>query len=172
MSKLLAPKGCVLAALFVGLLSGGSMALRCQQAAASSPAVVPLVPGSCATVHNMDSISLDWNPGFDPAEGVAELRGFSLTFAFRGDGVQREMYRGGVELGGRKSAPKIVPMANGFYHLEFSLPPRLSPGMYQLMDPHAGVLSTSHDRGEIKMTVSPVREHFCIAVLPSQGPYL
>lgn len=170
MSKLVPSKGCTLAALFVGLLSSGSMALQCQQAAGPSPAGVPLVPGSCAIVHNTDRISLDWNPGFDPAEEIAELRGFSLTFAFRSDDVQRELYRVGLELGGRKSPPKIVPMANGFYHLEFSLPPRLSPGMYQLMDAHAGALSRSEYHGEIKMTASPVREHFCITVVTSQVP--
>ena len=156
------------------------MAFACALAQApqnevASPAVprvqpVPLVSGACPEVRQGGVVALDWNPGFDPSWGVTGMRSFRLVFQHLGaDGVHlnpasRLLLDSGP--GGR-----ITAIGNGYFHIEARLPLSTHLGTYHLVDAHSSAQLVPDYQGEApKMTVSPVREYFCITVVPVARP--
>jgi hypothetical protein len=128
--------------------------------------VVPLVSGACPTVHNGEAISLDWNPGFDPSSAVSGLATFKLIFGLQSDAGVNARVRSGLSMGGRDVALNISASGNGYFHIEVPVPRRVSPGVYQLINAEATPQTVSNYQGDRpKMTVTPVREHFCITVI-------
>jgi hypothetical protein len=160
-----------------GVIVGGFALLTLSSSFAQTPQtetppkaaftrVVPLISGTCPTVHNGEAISLDWNPGFDPSWAVSGLVTFKLTFGLQSaDGVNTRV-RSGISMGGRDVALNISANGNGYFHIEVPIPRRTSPGVYQLIDAEATPQTVPNYQGDRpKMTVTPVREHFCITVL-------
>ena len=140
----------------------------------SVPSTVPLVSDTCPSVHIGDSISLDWNPNFDPAWPVTGLRSFGLTLAgVAEDGVS--LKRQELNLGARHTPTKISPLGNGFYRIEFQLNTRsIEPGKYRLVRAMAmAEVVSEYTEQPPQMTSSPVNERYCISVVwspVSQSP--
>jgi len=142
------------------------------QTEVASPAIsraqpVPLVSGACPAVPQGGVISFDWNPGFDPSWGVTGMKSFRLIFQqFRNDGVNlNPASRLLLDSGPRG---RMTAGGNGYFQIEAHLSPSTHPGTYQLVDAHSSPELLPEYQGEApKMTVSPVREHFCITVVPA-----
>ena len=151
------------------------------QARAAADAVVktvPLTPGTCATVSNGDTITLDWNPGFEHPGVVTGMRHFELAFA-RSQDKERAARVGAPlhlvasprihgELPGQPS-PEIEPAANGMFHIRFHPDLRnVEPGEYNLIAAQA-IASTAEDMqgNEPAMTNSPLNSPFCLDVIAS-----
>jgi hypothetical protein len=135
------------------------------EAVLPSPSI-PLVSGSCPIVPANGRVALDWNPGFDHFGDVAGLRSFRFVFHPLRDGVYPnvadrliiDLFPGG----------KITSTGNGFFHIEARLPRNVQPGTYQLADFHVTPDMLPVYQGEEPVaTVSPVREHLCIKVVPA-----
>jgi hypothetical protein len=145
------------------------------QTEVASPAVpraqpVPLVSGACPAVRQGGVISLDWNPGFDPSWGVTGMKSFRLIFQhLREDDVNLNP-ASRLVLDSRPRG-KITASGNGYFHIEARLPPSTRLGTYHLVDAHSSPDLSPDYQGEApKMTVSPVRESFCVAVIPASRP--
>ncbi len=148
---------------------------QAPQDAAASPAApplqpVPLVSGACPSVPQGGFISLDWNPGFDPSWAVTGLKSTRLVFQhFREGGVTLNPASRLVLDTGHHGT--MTAIGNGYFHVEARLPPMTHPGTYHLV----GVLSSpqlvpDYQGDAPKMTVSPVRESFCVTVVPASRP--
>lgn len=142
----------------------------------ASPAVpraqpVPLVSGACPAVRQGGVISLDWNPGFDPSSGVTGMKSFRLIFHhLREDGVNLNPASRLVLDSGPRA--KITASGNGYFHIEARLPSSTHLGTYHLVAAHSSPELLPDYQGEApKMTVSPVRESFCVAVVPASRPF-
>jgi hypothetical protein len=138
--------------------------------AVSRPQPVALVSGACPAVSQGGAISFDWNPGFDPSWGVTGMKSFRLVFQLlRADGVH-------VNPASRlllDSAPRgrITAIGNGYFHIEARVPPFAHRGTYHLVAAHSAPELLPDYQGDApKMTVSPVREYFCITVVPTTRP--
>jgi hypothetical protein len=136
----------------------------------SRPQPVALVLGACPAIPQGGAIAFDWNPGFDPSWGVTGMRSFRLIFqGLREDGVNPNP-TSRLRL---DNAPRgrITPIGNGYFHIEARLPPFTRSGTYHLVDARTSAeLLPDYQRDAPKMTVSPVREYYCIAVLPASRP--
>ena len=155
--------------LLAGFVLLGSIMASCQ--AQTQATTVSLVSDTCPNVIAGQSISLDWNPLFDPAWPVTSLHDFGLTFspvAANGVSVKRgaELY-----LGARHTAKSISSLGNGFFHIELRLRGlRIPPGTYRLVNAHAVPEVNPDFKGPLpEMTRSPVEERYCITVIPSQS---
>ena len=63
---------------------------------------------------------------------------------------------------------RMTAIGNGYFHIEARLPSSTHLGTYHLVDAHSSPELLPDYQGEApKMTVSPVREHFCITVAPA-----
>jgi hypothetical protein len=163
---------------FIGglcLLAFVCASAQSSQNAVASPAVpfaqpVPLVSGACPVVRQGGVISLDWNPGFDPSSAVTGLKFFRLVFhQVREDGVNLNPSFRLVLDSGRSG--RMTDDGNGYFHLEARLPPMTHPGTYHLVGTVGSPQLLPDYQGEApKMTVSPVREHFCITVVSAPRP--
>jgi hypothetical protein len=153
--------------LLAGFALLGSAGSSCH--AQMRATTISLVSDTCPNVIAGQSISLDWNPLFDPVWPVTGLRDFGLTFsAVAEDGVG--VRRGGeLHLGARHTAMNISPLGNGFFHIELRLSAsRIPPGTYRLTDAHAIPDLDPDFKGSLPaMTRSPVEERYCITVIPS-----
>jgi hypothetical protein len=125
-------------------------------------------------VHLGDSISLDWNPVFDPIWPVSGLRGFVLTFsAVAVDGVS--LKRPKLQLGTRLTPTSISPLGNGFFHIESTVNTRAVPaGIYRMVRAKAfAEVVPEYAEQSPQMTNSPVGERYCITIVrppASQSP--
>ena len=156
------------------------MAFACALAQASqtevaSPAVpraqpVPLVSGACPAVPQGGVLSFDWNPGFAPSWGVTGMKSFRLIFQhLRKDGVNLNPASRLVLDSGSRG--RMTAIGNGYFHIEARLSSSMPLGTYHLVDAHSSPELLPDYQGEApKMTVSPVREYFCITVLPALRP--
>jgi hypothetical protein len=162
----------------LGGLSLGAFACALAQAPqteVASPPVpraqpVPLVSGDCPAVRQGGVISLDWSPGFDPSSAVTGMKSFRLIFQqLQNDGVNlNPASRLMLDSGPRG---RMTDIGNGYFHIEARLPPSTHPGAYQLVGAHSSPALLPDYQGEApKMTVSPVREHLCITVVPAPRP--
>jgi hypothetical protein len=115
-------------------------------------------------------LSFDWNPGFDPSWVVTGMKSFRLIFQhLREDGVNLNTASRLVLDSGPRG--RMTAIGNGYFHIEARLPSSTHPGVYQLVDAHSSPELLPEYQGEApKMTVSPVREHFCITVAPAPRP--
>jgi hypothetical protein len=145
---------------------------QAPQTEVASPAVprvqpVPLVSGACPAVRQGVVLSFDWNPGFDPSSGVTGMKSFRLIFHhLREDGVNLNPASRLVLDSGPRG--RVTAIGNGYFHIEARLPSSTRPGTYHLVDAHSSPDLLPDYQGEApKMTVSPVREHFCITVVPA-----
>jgi hypothetical protein len=131
---------------------------------------VPLVSGACPTVRQGGVISLDWNPGFDPSLAVTGLKSFRLIFQhLRQDGVNLNPASRLVLDSGPRG--RTTAIGNGYFHIEARLPSSTHLGTYHLVDAHSSPELPPDYQGEApKMTVSPVRESFCVAVISASLP--
>jgi hypothetical protein len=148
---------------------------QAQQNQIASPAVaraqpVPLVSGACPSVRQDGVISLDWNLGFDPSWGVTGIKSFRLIFQhLQQDGVNLNPASRLVLDSGARG--RMTDLGNGYFHIEARLPFSTHPGTYQLVAAHGSPELLPDYQGEApQMTVSPVREHFCINVVPAPRP--
>jgi len=155
------------------LLAGA--ALLCMAGAScqaqSQATTVPLVSDTCPNVSLGQSISLDWNPVFDPSWPVTSLRDVGLTFSpVEEDGVSVRR-RTELRLGARRTARTISPLGNGFFHVAVRLSgSRISPGTYRLVDVRAIPEVDSDFKGPLpEMTRSPVEARYCITVIRPQS---
>jgi hypothetical protein len=131
---------------------------------------VPLVSGACPAVSQVGVISLDWNPGFDASWAVTGLKSFRLIF--------QQLQKDGVSLNPASrlvldASPlgRMTAIGNGYFHIEARLPSSAHLGVYQLVMAHSSPELPPDYQGEApKMTVSPVRESFCITVVPALRP--
>ena len=159
----------------LSLLAFVCASAQASQDSAASPAApplqpVPLVYGACPAVRQGGFISLDWNPGFDPSYPVTGLKFTRLVFhQVREDGVSlNPSFRFVLDSGPRG---RITDVGNGYFHLEARLPPMTHPGTYHLVGAVSSPQLLPDYRGEApKMTDSPVREQFCITVVPAPRP--
>ncbi|SNT41627.1 hypothetical protein SAMN05421770_11249 [Granulicella rosea] len=156
------------------------------QAQANPRPAVELTQNGCAQVGEGDTISFDWNPGFDHAGGVTGMRRVFLLFAPRGEEAQAEPGRGGILLSATRSAERtglhgslhgstIAAQPNGFYRVTFR--PSLhgaEPGEYRLVDARVDARVDTRYRGaRPEMTNNPVRSAYCLRILPAdtvRGP--
>ena len=128
---------------------------------------VPLVTGACSTVSQGDTIAFDWNPGFAPAWGVTGMRSFRLIFqGLREDGVSlNPASRLLLDSGPRG---RFTAIGNGYFHIEARLPTLAHRGTYHLVAARSAPELVPDYQGDApEMTVSPVREYYCITVLPA-----
>lgn len=155
----------------------GLLALACASAQVpltAQPRTVPLVSDTCPSVRLGDSISLDWNPAFDPIWPVTGLRDFSLAFAsVADDGVH--LTRRELDLDMRHAPTRISALWNGFFHIEFTVSGRsISPGVYRLVRANANAqVEPDYTGPPPVMWVSPVSARYCITVVnaaPPQSP--
>jgi hypothetical protein len=145
------------------------------QTEVASPAIprmqpVPLISGACPAVRQGGVISFDWNPGFDPSWGVTGMKSFRLIFHhFREDGFNlNPASRLLLDSGPRG---RMTAIGNGYFHIEGRLPSSTHLGAYHLVGAHSTPDLLPDYQGEApKMTVSPVREQFCITVVPAPQP--
>ena len=143
---------------------------------------VELTQNGCAQVSEGDTISFDWNPGWDHAGGVTGLRRVFLLFAQRGEEEQAQPRRGGILLAATRSAERtglhgssIAAQPNGFYRVTFR--PFLhgaEPGEYRLVDARGDARVDARYQGaRPEMTNNPVRSSYCLQILPAvavRGP--
>jgi hypothetical protein len=130
--------------------------------------VVPLVSNACPSVRIGDSVSLDWNPLFDPIWPVTGLRGFGLRFApVAADGST--LKKGELLLRPGESATRISPLENGYFHLEFTVNLKTSrPGTYRLVGANAAAeVVPDYAEQPPRMTNSPVDQRYCFTVVGS-----
>ncbi len=165
------PSSSIRTKAILGSLSGVAFACAFAQAAPQSEisARVPpvaLVSGACPAVSQGGTIAFDWNPGFAPSWGVTGMRSFRLIFqSLREDGVNLNP-ASRLQL---ESAPRgrITAIGNGYFHIEARLPPFAHRGTYHLVAAHGAPELVPDYQGEApEMTVSPVREFYCITVVP------
>jgi hypothetical protein len=162
----------------LGSLSG--MAFACALAQApqtevSAPAVprvppVPLVAGVCPAVSQGGIIAFDWNPGFAPSWGVTGMRSFRLIFqGLREDGVTLNPASRLLLDSGHRG--RMTDIGNGYVHIEARLPPMAHRGTYHLVRAVSSPQLLPDYQGDApEMTVSPVRESFCVTVVPASRP--
>jgi hypothetical protein len=159
----------------LSLVAFACASAQAPQTEVASPTVpraqpVPLVSGACPAVRQGGVISLDWNPGFDPSLAVTGLKSFRLIFHhLREDGVNLNPASRLVLDSGPRG--KITASGNGYFHIEARLPSSTHLGIYHLVAAHSSPELLPDYQGEApKMTVSPVRESFCVAVVPASRP--
>ena len=159
----------------LGLLAFVGAFAQTPQTQVASPTAplsqpVPLVSGACAAVRQGGVLSLDWNPGFDPSWAVTGLKSFRLIFDhLREDGVNLNPASRLV----LDSVPRgrMTAIGEGYFHIEARLPSSTHLGTYHLVAAHSSPELLPDYQGEApKMTVSPVRESFCVAVVPASRP--
>jgi hypothetical protein len=154
------------------------MAFACALAQAPQPEVsaravppVPLVSGACPVVSRGGTITLDWNPDFDPSWAGTGMKSFRLIF--------QQLEQDGVTLNpasrlvlGSGTRGRMTDIGNGYFHLEARLPPTTHPGTYHLVGAFSSPQLFPDYQGEAPtITVSPVSEFYCITVVPrSQTP--
>jgi hypothetical protein len=148
---------------------------QAPQAELASPTVppaqpVPLVSGTCPAVHQDGVLSFDWNPGFDPSWGVTGIKSFRLIFQhLREDGVSLNPASRLVLDGSRG---RMTAIGNGYFHIEARLPSSTHLGTYHLVDANSSPELLPDYQGEApRMTASPARESFCVAVVPASRPF-
>jgi hypothetical protein len=158
----------------LSLLASVCAPAQAPQDSAASPVApvaqsVPLVSGACPSVPQGGVISLDWNPGFDPSYPVTGLKFTRLVFQhLREDGVTlNPPSRLVLETSHRGT---ITDIGNGYFHIESHLPTMTRPGTYHLVGAAGSPALLPDYQGEApKMTVSPVRESYCITIVDRRG---
>ncbi len=164
--------------LSTGLLLVVSGWVRAQQPAANQnashagPKAIALVSDQCPVVQRGGRISLDWNPNFDQEGAVSGLRGFQLIFRqLDEDGVHfREQARKMIVTTAH-TAGALMPLGNGFYHIELTVPRTAGSGVYRLVG--AGAFAAVYPEykdmlPQPLMTDSPVRTRLCVTVVKPQ----
>jgi hypothetical protein len=156
----------------LSLLAFACALAQTPQTEVASPAIpraqpVPLVSGACPAVPQGGVISFDWNPGFDPSWEVTGIKSFRLIFQhLQEDGVNLNLASSLMLDSGPRG--RMTAIGNGYFHIEAGLPSSTHLGTYQLVGAHSSPDLLPDYHGEVpKMTVSPVREHFCITVVPA-----
>jgi hypothetical protein len=151
----------------LSLLAFGCAPALPPQGSAASPAV-PLVSGACPSVPQGGVISLDWNPGFDPSYPVTGLKSTRLVFQqLREDGVTLSLGPSSRLVLFSGPGGRITDIGNGYFHIESRLSPITRPGIYHLVGAAGSPALLPDYQGEApKMTVSPVRESYCITIVP------
>lgn len=141
-----------------------------SEAPASVAPPVPLVSSGCPAVSQGGTIAFDWNPGFDPSWGVTGMRSFRLIFqALREDGVN--LNPASRLLLDSDPHGRMTAIGNGYFHIEARIPPFAHRGIYHLVAAHsAPELAPDYQGDAPNMTASPVREYYCITVVPRSQP--
>lgn len=159
----------------LSVMAFASALAQAPQTEVSAPAVprvppVPLVSGACPAVSQGGTIAFDWNPDFDPSWGVTGMRSFRLIFQqLKEDGVTlNPASRLLLDSGPRG---RMTDIGNGYFHIEARVPPFAHRGTYHLVAAHSAPELVADYQGDApKMTVSPVRESFCVTVVPTSRP--
>jgi len=139
-----------------------------QQPNAVSTPSVSLVSDTCPVVHEGDTIALDWNPGFEHDWAVTAVDSIRLSFAPLDDyGVAVRM-RNVYTFRGKSVAVNGESVVNGYFHFIVPVLGRVPPGIYRLVDARVAPQVLPDYGGPLPvMTVSPVRERYCITVVSS-----
>ena len=148
----------------------GLLALVCASTQAAQARTVTLVSDACPAVQTGDAVSLDWNPGFDPLGVATGLRTFELRFAGVLENGVTIASRPTALFGGRGSTVNITAIGNGYYHIEIPVSRGVLPGVYHLVEARTiAELPPDYTGPSPSMTVSPVRERYCITVVSSSA---
>jgi hypothetical protein len=129
---------------------------------------VPLASGACPLVSAGQSISLDWNPGFNHPDEVAGLSTFRLSFGIlMEDGVTVKT-RLPLVLGARGVGFSATDSGNGYFHIELPISRSVAPGEYHLIAAEAAAATFEGYQGPaMEMTNSPVKAKLCFTVAGS-----
>jgi hypothetical protein len=128
--------------------------------------VVPLVSDSCPVVHHGEVVSIDWNPGFDHAAMVTNLRRLQLRFAGVAEDGVHVRSRTAFTLGDGRADAVFKPTANGYFHAEYRITRSIPMGTFHLVE--AETVATTDPRlegNEPVMSNSPAAGRFCITVV-------
>jgi hypothetical protein len=154
--------------LLGGALGVLSLLFWAQAAYAQNPpATVQLVSDTCPVVHAGDKIAFDWNPVFDPEWPVIDVSSASLHFARQEENGASLLMRSMYILGGRTSPVNVTVIANGYYHLEFTVKIDRGTqfGVYQLVQATMNArVEKGYDGPAPQMTRSPVENRFCFTL--------
>jgi hypothetical protein len=132
---------------------------------------VPLVSDTCPVVHAGDSLTLEWNPGFEQPWAVTGVNSITLGFAPLENNDAPVHLRSVFELQGKSVAVNDLTSTNGYFHLEISVSRKIPPGVYRLVNARVRVkVLPNYDGPSPVMTVSPARDRFCITVVRSSTP--
>jgi hypothetical protein len=128
--------------------------------------VIPLVSDSCPVVHHGEMVSIDWNPGFDHAAMVTNLRRLQLRFASVAEDGVHVRSRTAFTLGDGGADAVFKPAANGYFHAEYRITRNIPQGIFHLVEADAGAkLDPGFDGAQPVMSNSPVAGRFCITVV-------
>jgi hypothetical protein len=131
-----------------------------------APRVVPLVSDTCTVVHHGEVVSIDWNPDFDYAAMVTNLRKLQLTFTELGDDGVHVRSRTAFTLGDGRADTAFRPAPNGYFHAEFLINRNIPVGTFHLVEAKATPQMDSRFAGHLpSMANSPATGHFCLIVL-------
>lgn len=127
-------------------------------------APVRLEAFQCVSVHPGQSVSLEWNPGFEHPGAVRRVGAGEMRLS-RTDELARGYSRSATELGGRTGPAKVTDLGNGFYRLEVVLPRRLPAGSYRVTGASLRAVPVEgQDPAAVSATHSPVDQQYCINV--------
>jgi len=168
-------------ALFKRVLCGclaliGWHVASAQMPAESSQTVPPrvsvsLASDACPVVHARQSISLDWNPGFEHLGAITGIRTFRLTFGALAENGLTVRKKAPQVLGGRDQQFTAAATQNGYFHFEVSVPRTLAPGEYHLIGAEAIATALPEYQGPaIQMTNSPVAARLCFTIETAKRP--
>jgi hypothetical protein len=141
---------------------------------ADSSQIVPLEQNKCPAVRPGETISLDWDFGFDDPAEVTGLRGVSLIFATVNQGGVFTHAFHPLSLGrpGPAPTPTRVRLNPDYsFHIDFIIPRGAVPGEYHLTSGGATAETSSGFSDTPRVSnYSPADHQFCLKVLPLQIP--
>lgn len=132
----------------------------------SESRTVPLMSDACPAVHPGGKVSLELNPGFEYPGVVVGLGNFYLFFGrLVDDSVIVRQVRP-LRMGGVATNIQVTSIGNGYFHIELPIPAHVAPGEYHLINATTVAKVLPEYQGPtLTMTVSPVRERYCITVV-------
>jgi hypothetical protein len=158
------------------LAAGALILLAICGASAQEPkkagsALVALVSDACPVVHAGDKVALDWNPAFDPEWPVEGIQSTRLILGRQEENGVNPLPRVRFTLGGRELPFAATPIANGFFHFEYTVPHprRLPPGVYRVVDARVTARVNENYKGAApRAQESPASGRFCFTVQSTQ----
>lgn len=163
----------VLSVLLLTQATAQTPAAGNQTAPKVQGATVQLVSDVCPVVHAGDRIAFDWNPVFDPEGPVLGVGKVNLQFGRQEENGVNLLPRAVYSLGARKTPTSATATANGFYHVEITVPGEriLPPGIYHLVDARVNAQVEPDYQGPApQMTQSPVDSRYCFTMSSALQP--
>ena len=137
---------------------------------ASDSHTVQLASDACPVVRPGDMVSLDWNPDFEYSGMVTGLANVGLRFGRVGGNAVTVQQVRALILRELASGQHFTPVGNGYFHIELSVPQRVSPGEYHLIGASSYALTLPEYRGSaLTMNNSPLSARYCFTVVPARS---